>query len=76
MAGGFGQSVRFIAVSVVSARVVWGLFGGTAPFIATWLIDVTGNSLAPAGYFVVCAVLTLGAALFVRETRGIELPVD
>ncbi|WP_024802864.1 MFS transporter [Nocardia sp. BMG51109] len=103
MAGGsvwqavVGQSVLFIAVSVVNAAsyvsyvemleasvrysgLALGnnttnmLLGGTAPFIATWLIDLTGNSLAPAGYFVFCALLTLGAALFVRETKGIELP--
>ncbi len=105
MAGGgvwqaiFGQSVLFIAVSVVNAasyvsyvemlkasvrysglalgnNITNMLLGGTAPFIATWLIDVTRNSLAPAGYFVFCAVLTLAAALFVRETKGIELAVD
>ncbi len=50
--------------------------GGTAPFIATWLIDVTGNRLAPAGYFVFCALLTLIAVFFVKETKGIELRAD
>ncbi len=50
--------------------------GGTAPFIATYLIDVTDNSLAPAGYFVFCALLTLVAVFFIKETKGIELRTD
>jgi MFS transporter, MHS family, proline/betaine transporter len=105
MAGGsiwqavLGQSVLFIAVSVVNGasyvtyvemlkasvrysglalgnNVTNMVLGGTAPFIATWLIDVTGNTLAPAGYFVFCGLLTLGAIFFVEETKGIELRVD
>ncbi len=47
--------------------------GGTAPFIATWLIGQTGNSLAPAAYLIFTAVLTFGATFFLRETRGVEL---
>ena len=50
--------------------------GGTAPFIATWLISVTGNDLAPAGYFIFCALLTFSAVFFIKETKGIELRVD
>nr|WP_280419966.1 MFS transporter [Nocardia carnea] len=52
------------------------LLGGTAPFIATYLIDLTGNSLAPAGYFVFCALLTLVTVFFIEETKGIALQVD
>ncbi len=52
------------------------LLGGTAPFIATYLIDLTGNSLAPAGYFVFCALLTLVTVFFIEETKGIALRVD
>lgn len=52
------------------------LLGGTAPFIATYLIDLTGNSLAPAAYFVFCALLTLVTVFFIEETKGIALRVD
>ncbi len=52
------------------------LLGGTAPFIATYLIDLTGNSLAPAAYFVFCALLTLVTVFFIKETKGIALRVD
>ena len=30
--------------------------------------------MAPAGYFVFCALLTLIAVFFIKETKGIELP--
>ena len=37
------------------------LFGGTAPFVATLLIKVTGSSLAPAWYLVAAALVAMGA---------------
>ncbi|MDF3855321.1 MFS transporter [Paracoccus sp. P2] len=46
------------------------LFGGTAPFVATWLISVTGSKLAPAWYLVGAAGLALVAMLMARETAG------
>jgi MHS family proline/betaine transporter-like MFS transporter len=44
------------------------IFGGFAPFIATWLIATTGNALAPAYYVVAAAVASLVALLFMKET--------
>ena len=46
------------------------LFGGTAPFIATWLIGMTGSKLAPAWYLVAAALVALVAMLASRETAG------
>ncbi|MFC3170359.1 MFS transporter [Paracoccus fontiphilus] len=46
------------------------LFGGTAPFIATWLISVTGSKAAPAWFLVAAAVVGLIAMLSCRETAG------
>ncbi len=46
------------------------LFGGTAPFVATWLIGATGSKLAPAWYLVAAAVVALVAMLLARETVG------
>ena len=46
------------------------LFGGTAPFVATWLIDVSGSKLAPAWYLVAAATVALVAMLLARETAG------
>ncbi|MEU6643413.1 MFS transporter [Saccharomonospora sp. NPDC046836] len=49
------------------------LLGGPAPFVATLLLTATGSELAPAGYFVVCALVSLVACAFVKETKGSEL---
>lgn len=68
-------SVRYSGLALGN-NITNMLLGGTAPFIATYLIDLTGNSLAPAGYFVFTALLTLGTVFFVAETKGIELQVD
>ncbi|MGK2882975.1 MAG: MFS transporter [Mycobacterium sp.] len=46
------------------------LFGGTAPYVATWLVDRTGSNLAPALYIVAAAVITLATVLTMRETSG------
>ena len=46
------------------------LFGGTAPFVATWLIGATGSKTAPAWYLVAAAVVALVAMLACRETAG------
>lgn len=46
------------------------LFGGTAPFIATWLISATGSKVAPAWFLVAAAAVALVAMLGSRETAG------
>ncbi len=44
------------------------IFGGFAPFIATWLIDLTGAPLAPLGYVMAASVITALVLLRLRET--------
>ncbi len=68
-------SVRYSGIALGN-NITNMCLGGTAPFIATYLIDVTGNSLAPAGYFVFCALLSLAAVFTIKETKGIELRTD
>jgi len=63
----FPTSVRYTGFAV-SFNTANALFGGTAPFVATWLIDVTGSSMAPAWYLVAVSVLALTAMLGTRET--------
>ncbi|HYH30054.1 MAG TPA: MFS transporter [Pseudonocardia sp.] len=43
-------------------------FGGTAPFVVTWLISRTGNTVSPAFYVMAAAVITLLVVLTARET--------
>jgi MHS family proline/betaine transporter-like MFS transporter len=50
--------------------VAVALFGGFAPFIATWLIARTGNSAAPSFYVIAAAVVTLIVVARMEETAG------
>ncbi|WP_153139197.1 hypothetical protein [Paraburkholderia agricolaris] len=44
------------------------VFGGFAPFVATWLISMTGNPLSPTWYIATGALISLVAARLSRET--------
>lgn len=65
----FPTRVRFSGFAF-SFNMANAIFGGTAPFMATLLIDVTGSSLAPAWYLIAAAVVTLVAMLSSAETAG------
>ena len=47
--------------------------GGSAPYIAVYLIDATGSSLSPAFYVIFGAVATLLTVLTIPETAGTDL---
>lgn len=44
------------------------VFGGSAPLLAEWLIQITGNPLMPAFILIGVAVLSLPALFMMRET--------
>jgi MFS transporter, MHS family, proline/betaine transporter len=46
------------------------VFGGFAPFIATWLIARTGNPAAPSFYVMAAAVVSLVVIARMEETAG------
>jgi MHS family proline/betaine transporter-like MFS transporter len=50
------------------------VFGGTAPYVATWLVARTGNDLAPAFYVIAAAIVTFATVLTMRETARRPLP--
>jgi MHS family proline/betaine transporter-like MFS transporter len=50
----------------VSYNIGVTVFGGFAPFVITWLIDASGNKLAPGFYLMFCAVVSLLALYAVR----------
>ncbi len=54
----FPTSVRYTALSVGYNGAVM-IFGGFAPFIATFLIKETGNPVAPTYYVMACALVSL-----------------
>ncbi|QBR90776.1 MFS transporter [Microbacterium sp. dk485] len=68
----FPTPVRYTGIAF-GFSVGAALAGGTSPYIATWLVDATGNLLAPAFFLMGTGVITLIAAFMLKETRGIEL---
>jgi MHS family proline/betaine transporter-like MFS transporter len=65
----FATRVRSGAYSI-GYNVSVAIFGGTAPYVATWLTDRTGDELAPAYYVIVAAVITLATVMTMRETSA------
>lgn len=63
----FPTRVRYTALSI-GYNIAVAIFGGFAPFIATWLIRETGNPLAPAFYVIAAAVITFAVLARIRET--------
>jgi MFS transporter, MHS family, proline/betaine transporter len=49
------------------------IFGGFAPFLATWLIAQTGDPLSPSYYLMATALLSI-IALMTIERRGRLIP--
>lgn len=56
-------------------NIAMTLVGGTAPFIATWLVDATGAALSPALLYGFCAICVFIGAVTLEETAGQDLPV-
>lgn len=65
----FPTRVRYTA-SAITYNVSYAVFGGTAPFVATYLISTTGNQLAPAIYITIVAAVAFLVSLLTPETAG------
>jgi len=68
----FPTRVRYGGFSI-GYNISVAVFGGAAPFFATWLISVTGNSLSPAFYLIAAAVATFLTLLTIKETARTPL---
>lgn len=69
----FPREVRATGMSIVYCLGV-SIFGGFAQFFATWLIQLSGNALAPAWYLIGCGLISLLPLPLMRETAG--RPID
>ena len=49
------------------------VFGGFAPFIATWLIATTGSPISPVFYVIAAAIISAGVILTLKETAHTPL---
>lgn len=65
----FPRHVRFTGLSL-SHNISMALFGGSAPFLATYLIEVTSDIAAPAYMLIVASLLCLcGLPLFAERYK-------
>ena len=65
----FPKHVRATGIAltyVVSAS----FFGGFSPFIASWLVERTGNPLAPAWYVAAACLVSLVPVIWLRDRTG------
>ncbi|MDX3926194.1 MAG: MFS transporter [Shinella sp.] len=71
----FPTRTRYTA-SAFTYNISYTIFGGTAPLMATWLIDRTGNNLAPAFYLILIALVAMWGGLALPETHRKSLLDD
>jgi MHS family proline/betaine transporter-like MFS transporter len=65
----FPTRTRYTGMAI-GYNVGLALLGGTAPVVATGLIGMTGDVLAPAYYLMLAALVTGTASLFIRPLHG------
>jgi MFS transporter, MHS family, proline/betaine transporter len=65
----FATRVRYSGFSIGYNIAVAG-FGGTTPYVLTWLTAKTGNVMVPALYLMAAAAVSLVAVLVMKETAG------
>jgi MHS family proline/betaine transporter-like MFS transporter len=65
----FPTRTRYTGVAI-GYNIAQALLGGTAPLIATWLIHVSGNEVAPAWYLIAAAMITAVAACFIPSRHN------
>ncbi|MCP3725321.1 MFS transporter [Paraburkholderia sp. CNPSo 3272] len=68
----FPTRTRYTA-SAITYNLAYTIFGGTAPLVATWLIESTGNSISPAYYLIAVSLLALVGGMSLPETSRISL---
>jgi MHS family proline/betaine transporter-like MFS transporter len=57
----------------IGYNLAGALFGGTAPLIATYLVEKTGDLFAPSYYLMVCAIVSVIVVLRIPETAFVPL---
>ena len=67
----FSTKTRFTSAAI-SYNISYAALGGTAPFVGTWLVDITGVNTAPGYYMAAAAAVCLVLVFVTRlpETRG------
>jgi MFS transporter, MHS family, proline/betaine transporter len=68
----FPTRVRYGGFSI-GYNISVAIFGGAAPFFATYLISLTGNPLSPAFYLIAAAIASLITVATIAETARTPL---
>ena len=63
----FPTPIRFGGFAI-AYNISTSLFGGTAPFVITWLIHETGDTYIPAYYLMAAAAIALVPIMMIAET--------
>jgi MHS family proline/betaine transporter-like MFS transporter len=71
----FSKRVRATGMAVVYSIGV-AIFGGFAQFVATWLIQISGDKLAPAYYMIGCIAVSSLALPFIEDKAGLDLDAE
>ncbi|MCV7290737.1 MFS transporter [Mycolicibacterium wolinskyi] len=69
----FATRVRYSGFSI-GYNIAVAAFGGTTPYVVTWLTAATGNHLAPALYLIAAAIVSVATVLTLRESAARPLP--
>ncbi|MCV7318203.1 MFS transporter [Mycolicibacterium confluentis] len=69
----FATRVRYSGFAV-GYNLCVAVFGGTTPYVVTWLTTSTENAISPAYYVIAAAVISLLTVLTLRESAGRPLP--
>lgn len=69
----FPTRVRYTALSICYGFAVT-IFGGFAPFVATFLIRATGNNLSPAIYVMLAGLVSTATLLAIKDP--VNAPLD
>lgn len=68
----FSTPVRYTGLSFVY-QFATAVFGGTTPFVATFLIFITHYNYAPAYLLFIASIISLVAFALAKETKGRDL---
>jgi MHS family proline/betaine transporter-like MFS transporter len=71
----FATRVRYSGFSI-GYNIAVAVFGGTTPYMVTWLTSATGNNLAPALYLVAASVVSVVTVLTLSESADRPLPAS
>ncbi len=64
----FPKNIR-ASGSALSYNLTWGIFGGTAPLMASWLTLKTHENLAFTYYIIILAIISLVATISIVEKK-------